>query len=98
VVGADGRQAAGSDRGGTPPLQFDAPARLRVIDVRGKLFLAGAHLQRERALRSFREHLVGVETQADLRSEVEPIEAKNVGRIQGWRTTSNALESVLAAS
>src|SRR5207249_898005 len=28
---------------------------------------------------------------------IEPVDAKNVGRIQGWRTTRNALESVLAA-
>jgi len=28
---------------------------------------------------------------------IEPVEAKNVGRIHGWRTTRNALESVLAA-
>ena len=28
---------------------------------------------------------------------IEPVEAKNVGRIQGWRTTRTALESVPAA-
>ena len=28
---------------------------------------------------------------------IEPVEAKNVGRIQGWRTTRDALESALDA-
>jgi hypothetical protein len=46
-----------------------------MIGVGRQRFLAGPHLQRERALCGLGKHLVGLEPEADLRCEPEPVEA-----------------------
>ena len=54
------------DERNAPAFSLDACPRLPVIGTRDEIFLSGAHLEGERALARFREHDLGVETDADL--------------------------------
>ena len=64
----DRREAAAADERDAAALGLDAPARLRVVGRLHEGFLAGAHLQGERALAGLGEHLRRVEAQPDLAS------------------------------
>src|SRR4051812_7831665 len=74
VMRGNGGETAPFDDTDDGALGLDAPARLGVVDVRDELFLARTNLERECALRGFRQHHVPVEPQSDLVREPEPVE------------------------
>ena len=57
VVRGDGREAAAADRRDDRALGLDAAPRLLVVGRGDEMLLACAHLERERALRGFRQQL-----------------------------------------
>src|SRR5689334_25334445 len=73
-MGRDGREATAADHGHADTLGLDAPTRLRVVAPGDELLLADPDLDRERALAGLGEHFAGLEPEADLGSEAEPVE------------------------
>ena len=73
-MGSDGRKAAAADHGHADTLGLDPAARLGVVGSGDELLLADPNLDRERALAGLREHFAGLEPEADLGSEAEPVE------------------------
>ena len=67
-------QATTADRCDTGALGLDPPPRLRIVGAHDERLLAGAHLQRQRALSRLGQKLVGREAVGDLARQPEPLE------------------------
>src|SRR5213078_1956771 len=75
VVRGHRRETATADGEDAGALRLDAAAGLGVVGSRNELLLAGTDLQRERALARLGQQLGGIEPQADLSPEPQPVEA-----------------------
>src|SRR3954452_8978664 len=74
VMCRDRSEAAAADGRHDCTLRFDALASLGVVRGRDELLVAGAHLQRERALARLRQHRLWLEPMPDLAAEPEAVE------------------------
>src|SRR5581483_10636239 len=72
VMCRDRCETACPDDRNAAALRLDPAARLRVVDGRDELFLARAHLKRERSLARFGQQLLRREAVADLPGQPEP--------------------------
>src|SRR6266576_6936108 len=70
----DRSQAAAAGRRHDRAFRLHALARLGIVRGRNELLVAGAHLQRERALARLGQHRLGLEPMPDLAAEPEPVE------------------------
>src|SRR6476620_5119728 len=74
VMRRDRSEAAAADRRHERTFRLHAPACLGIVRGRDELLVAGAHLQRERALTRLGQHRLGLEPMPDLTVEPESVE------------------------